>query len=142
LKETFTQLIKNRSKLFLIASGVFYLISLTQNCFHINSEGDYPGYSVLFYGFLGSFNGGVGITWWANIMIVMAWLYFQKRISLYLSFAALALGISFLFFKKIFVGFGPEKYGQITDYDLGYYLWIISFLIMTIGNILDLKKYS
>ncbi|EPR71738.1 hypothetical protein ADIWIN_3185 [Winogradskyella psychrotolerans RS-3] len=33
-----------------------------------------------------------------------------------------------------------NKYGKITDYDIGYYLWILSFLMMTIRNILNYKK--
>jgi|GEM_PF-5151182 len=33
-----------------------------------------------------------------------------------------------------------NNYGKITGYDLGYYLWILSFLVMFIGNLLNYKK--
>jgi len=133
LKKEF-KLTKNRTKLLLTISVIFFLISLTQNAFYVNNESGYHGYLALIFGFFDFFDGGAGISWLANIMIIFSWGFHQKRVSLYFSLAALILGISFLSFDKILMGTN-NNYGQITGYDLGYYFWILSFLTMVIVNL-------
>ncbi len=128
--------IKNEN-LFYYPSVILYLISLTQNAFLINNEGGHFGYLVLIFGFYAVFD--TGISWLANFLIIFSWLFRHKKASLYCSLSALILGISFLFIDKIVMGTN-NKYGKITGYDIGYYLWILSFAVMTIGNILNNKK--
>lgn len=133
---------KNKhNSLFLIISIVLFLLSLTQNAFYVNDKEEYYGFLVLIYGFFGVFDFGSGVSWLANVLILISWGLNQKRISLYLSLCALTLGLSFLAFDEILMGTN-DKYGKITQYDLGYYLWILSFLIMAIGNLFNYKKIS
>jgi hypothetical protein len=124
---------------FLTISIIFYLISLTQNAFYVNNENENYGYLVLIFGLYAVFGGGAGLSWLANILIVFSWGFHKKRVSIYFSISALIFGISFLFFDQIVMGTN-NKYGNITDYGLGYYLWILSFFTMLIGNIFDYKN--
>ncbi len=132
-------MIKNYSKLFLTISIIFFLVSLTQKAFCVNNDCEYYGFLALIYGFFGFFDGGAGITWLANPIILVSWITFNKKKSIYFNLAAFILGISFLFFEQILMGTN-NKYGQITNYELGYYLWLLSFLTMLIGNIFDYIK--
>ena len=118
-------------------SIILYLISLTQNAFLLNNEDENYGYLALIFGFYVVFD--TGFSWLANFLIVFSWLFKHKGTSLYYSLSALILGVSFLFIDEIVMGTN-NKYGKITDYDIGYYLWILSFLMMTIRNILNYKK--
>ena len=126
-----------RENLLYYSSVIIYLISLTQNAFQLNNEDEHYGYLSLIFGFYAVFD--TGICWLANFLIIFSWLFRDKKTSLYYSLSALILGISFLFVDEIVMGTN-NKYGKITGYDIGYYLWISSFLIMTIRNILNYKK--
>ncbi|WP_179334997.1 hypothetical protein [Winogradskyella costae] len=128
--------IKNLNS-FYYTSLILYLISLTQNAFYINNENENQGYLILIFGFYAIF--GAGVSWLANILILFSWLFRHKKSSIYFSLSALILGISFLFFDKVVMGTN-NKYEIITGYDIGYYCWILSFLVMFIGNILNYKK--
>ncbi|QXP78681.1 MULTISPECIES: hypothetical protein [Winogradskyella] len=126
-----------KENLLYYASVILYLISLTQNAFLLNNEDGHYGYLALIFGFYAVFD--TGISWLANFLIIFSWLFRHKRTSLYYSLSALILGISFLFIDEIVMGTN-NKYGKITGYGIGYYLWISSFLIMTIRNIFNYKK--
>jgi len=127
----------NNESLFYYASVILYLISLTQNSFMLNNEEGHYGYLALIFGFYAVFD--TGISWLANFLIIFSWLFRHKKASLYFSLSALILGVSFLLIDEIVMGTN-NKYGKITGYDIGYYFWILSFLVMTIGNILNYKK--
>ncbi|WP_296318724.1 hypothetical protein [Winogradskyella sp.] len=115
-------------------SIVLYIISLTQNCLFIeNEEQSYYGFSLLIFGFYAVFDSG--FSWLANILIVLSWGLRHKKYSIYISLLALVLAISFLFCKEIVMGTN-NTYGTITGYDVGYYLWALSFLAMLIAGIL------
>lgn len=113
---------------------MLYIISLTQNCLFIeNEEQSYYGFSLLIFGFYAVFDSG--FSWLANILIVLSWGLRHKKYSIYISLLALVLAISFLFCKEIVMGTN-NTYGTITGYDVGYYLWALSFLAMLIAGIL------
>jgi hypothetical protein len=126
---------------FFAISIVLYLFSLTQNAFYVNNEEEYSGYLILILGLYAFLGGGAGLSWLANIMILFSWATYKKKVSIYFSLSALILGVSFLFFDKIIMGTN-DKYGSITNYDIGYYCWILSFLTILIGNIVNHKKQN
>lgn len=130
--------IKNKNLLY-YASVVLYIISLTQNAYILNQEQEQYGYLVLIFGFYAVFDSG--ISWLANILIIFSWLFRHKKTSLYFSLSALILGLSFLLIDKVVMGTN-NIYGNITGYGIGYYLWVSSFLVMTIQNIMTYNKRS
>lgn len=114
--------------------GVF-LISLTQQCFCTT---DSCGYSIaaVFSGAIGVLLGGAGITWLANPILLASWIWFRKKhhLSLIASFISTLISLSFLLFKNVMVD-EAGNYDQITSYRLGYWLWVLSSLIMFVGNL-------
>ena len=118
---------------------MLFAISLSQKtyCTNNNCGENWSGLSIVLSGI---FNGGAVICWIANPLILISWLKHKKpKISLIFSSLALIFGISFLFFNEIIINEGGF-YGEITEYKTGYYLWNFSFVIMILGNILNLKN--
>ncbi|RCW92006.1 hypothetical protein [Winogradskyella arenosi] len=119
------------------ASIILYGMALTQNAFLLNNEDGQYGYLTLIFGFYAVLD--TGISWLANVLILLSWAYRDRKAALYFSVIALGLGISFLAVDNIVMG-THNQYGKITGYDTGYYLWVLSFLVMTIGQIVNYKK--
>ena len=117
-----------------------FLLSLTQESFSVNNEGEYLGVLVLIYGFMAMFSGGISIVWWANMFIVISGMYYKTKKALFFSFLTFMLALSFFLFDKIQIGFGANKIGEITGYGTGYFLWLASFIIMTFGIGFNYKK--
>ncbi len=131
-----------KPNIFLLISIIVFIIACSQKIYCTNDNcGEYwSGFAVLISGIFGIFIGGACITWLANPLILISWLTFRKtKISLVASILAFILGVSFLFFDEIIIN-EAGHYGKITDYELGFYLWNLSFLIMIIGNVINLKK--
>ena len=133
--------LKNPNILILISILIF-IVACSQKIYCTNDNcGEYwSGLAVLISGIFGVFIGGACITWFANPLILISWLTYKKtKFSLVMSILALAFGMSFLFFDKIIID-EAGHYGKITGYEIGYYLWNISFIIMITRNIINLKN--
>lgn len=115
-----------------ISIGVF-LFSLTQQSFCTDN---FCGTSImdLFSGAIGIFLGGAALTWLANPLILMSWITYKKNPKLSLKCGALAflISVSFLFFNKI-VSDEAGNCRKIISYQLGYWLWVLSALVMFAG---------
>jgi len=124
----------NPRDIILTTSIVAFLISLTQQCYCTT---DSCGYSIaaVFSGAIGLLLGGAGITWLANPFLLASWILAKKspEFSLLMSFLAVATALFFLSFSKIMVN-EAGSYGQIISYKLGYWLWVLSSIIMFAGN--------
>ena len=128
-------ILKWYNKIILFLSIGLFIFSLTQKCFCTNvSCGDSS--AALFSGTFGFFSSPAGFTWLANPAVLFSWIYLNKktRQSLIASIIAVALCISFLFFKRIMVD-EAGNYGQIISYKSGYWLWMSSMVVMLIGNL-------
>ena len=133
----------NPRAVILRASIVVFLISLTQQCYCTTNS---CGYSIaaVFSGAIGLLLGGAGITWLANPLLLISWILAKKspKFSLLTSFLAVITSLSFLLFSKI-ISDEAGNYSQIISYKLGYWLWVLSSVIMLGGNIwLYLSKKS
>lgn len=91
-------------------------------------------YALLLMGWLGPLDGH--FSWYANLFYLIAIIKYKKQKASYvLGFIALLLALSFLGYSKIIVSEAPT-YARITGYGWGYYLWITSLGIYSIGQFL------
>ncbi|MFD0793152.1 hypothetical protein ACFQZX_05955 [Mucilaginibacter litoreus] len=115
-------------------SCFLYLISLTQNAFCTELD-CIKSFWCLIGGCFSFLLGGAAITWFANPLIFLSWYYLNKNIkaSLYISFAASVMCLSFLlFFKRVMIN-EAGQYSIIIFNGFGYWLWVTSALTMVIG---------
>jgi len=97
---------------------------------HQSSE---QGYELLAVGWLGIFFGYY--SWLANPSLLASWICLLKRRTLaaqILSGLALLLALSFLLHPDIIVDEGGTR-KEVIAYDVGYYLWLFSMMIMVGG---------
>ncbi|WP_100615687.1 hypothetical protein [Confluentibacter citreus] len=132
---------KKQKKIILIASIVIFIVSLTQPAFYIDRT-DYDAWSnpigIIFIGWLGAIiGGGSALTWFANPLILISWLFVIKseKIAIVSGVLASIISFAFLFFDKIVSSEAPT-YSLITEYKLGYWLWMISICLFTLGIII------
>ncbi|KRD11734.1 hypothetical protein ASE21_08530 [Flavobacterium sp. Root901] len=126
-------------------SLLIFGISLSQNAVTINFGGKIRVVSSLEYFFMGStalLGGGLleQIIWMANPLCLFVIIYFIKnnKNAVLLSLIASCLAISFSFWEEI-LGAESGSMAEIVSLELGYYLWVLSILILTIGNIIYYK---
>jgi len=122
------------------ASVITFLVSLTQKCYCTTSScGD--SIMALLSGTVGFVFGGAALTWLANPLLLTSWIMFKRspKLSLILSGLALLLSLSFLLFKRV-ISDEAGNYSEITSYELGYWLWSLSSIIMFGGSLMDKFK--
>jgi len=130
-----------KSKLVIVIfSLLLFSVSLTQNAVTINYSNEIKVASSLDYFLMGStafLGGGLleQIIWLANPLSFFAIYYFFKdnsKKAVVLSFIASCLSISFSFWNEI-LGAESGSMAEIISLELGYYFWLSSILILTIG---------
>jgi hypothetical protein len=129
-------------KIVIILSLTGLIISLTQPAFYIGRI-DYDAYAnstVLFFlGWTGIFSGSLeSLIWLANPVYFIALYLFIKdnKLSLIMSGAATFLALLFATFPTILTSESGAR-SKITSFELGYKLWVTSFLILFIGTIIN-----
>lgn len=127
--------IKHVRNTYLIMSLLLFILSLTQKCYCTTTDCTHS-IAALIMGFFGLVTGGATITWLANPLLLIAWISLSNRpkLSLIVSALAFIFSISFLFFSKIIVN-EAGHYLEITQYKLGYWLWLLSSFVMLIGHL-------
>ena len=124
----------------LIASIILLALSFTQPAFFIDRV-DYDGWSnsfiLFFLGFFSLLTGLAGLVWLANPLIILSWIFSFKRekTAILLGISSMILSSSFLFFDEIVTSSRPD-YSKITEYKLGYWLWLASIYFFTIATII------
>ncbi|MFV8346902.1 hypothetical protein [Flavobacterium sp. ZB4P13] len=120
-------------------SLIIFIISLTQNAIIIDYIEIKP-VSSLTYFLIGStaFIGGAlleQIIWLANPLSLLSivLLLNNKPIAIKFSLIALALSISFSTWSEI-LGDESGSMAKIISLELGYYLWVLSITILSIGT--------
>lgn len=130
-------------KIFLYISIGLYIISLTQKSYCTTGVCEYfSGLLSLIFGWIGIFMlHAPALPWLANPILIIAWMIFKKKpkASLILSIISFLLMLSFLFFDEIIDNEAPTT-AKITSYGLGYWLWVLSSLLLVVGNLIYLKK--
>jgi hypothetical protein len=124
-------------KTLLIISILCFLFSLTQECYCTDNGcgGEWSGLAILFSGTFGFFLCPAALTWLANPAIFLSWVFLGKKIkvSLFASGIAVCLSIAFLFFHQVITNEGGTL-SQILNYKTGYWLWVLSMIIMFINT--------
>jgi hypothetical protein len=130
-------------KIVLTASILLFLTSLTQPAYYIDRS-DYDAWSnsllLVLFGWLGTIMSGFSassLAWLANPLLFISWIVFKNKPkrSIYLSFTATALAISFRFSKMVVSSESPS-FSEITSYQAGYWLWVLSMAVFFIGSLL------
>ena len=126
-------------------SLLIFAISLTQNALVVNYNNEIKTASSLEYLFIGSiaFMGGgllEEIIWLASPLCLLAIVFMIKddKRAVLVSLIASALAISFSFWNEI-LGAESGTMAKIVSFELGYYLWLSSILILTIGILIHYK---
>src|ERR1700742_1943784 len=120
--------------IWIAASVILYANSLSGTAFHYLDGGNGPdGLSLLGIGYFGPM---VGVfAWYANPLLALSWLFSAlngHRIALYMSFAALLLGLSALLMHDFRL---PDNNGGMVGSFTGYFwLWIASMAVMLPGS--------
>lgn len=124
----------------LFLSICLFLVSLSQECF-CTSNKCYESISIIFVGCLSVFVGGATLTWFANPLIIITWIltYSNKKFALFTAVASSIICFSFLKFDSIIMD-ESGHYWPIFEYKIGYWLWTLSSLTLTIGNAYLLYK--
>ncbi|MDB5011911.1 MAG: hypothetical protein JWQ25_113 [Daejeonella sp.] len=118
----------------LYLSIALYFFSLSQNCYCAKGNCA-ESLFVLIGGIFGFMAGGAALTWLANPILWFSWIMCRNlKVSLIASTASSVISISFLFFREVIVDEAGHL-DQIISYESGYYLWLLSSLIMTAGNV-------
>ena len=122
----------------LILSLLLFVASLTQPAFYIDRE-DYDawsnGFGLLVSGWAGALATDGGATaWFANPLILLAWILFSKfeKTATVLAIGAAAFAISFLSVEQVISSEAPT-YSKITEIKLGYWLWLYSICTFAAG---------
>jgi hypothetical protein len=127
-------------KVSLLTSISFYFLSLPLICYCTIECAS--SFLALAFGWLGVFEGGAGLTWLANPLLWFCWIGRKNlNMSFYLSLFSTLISLSFMLFPTIMHN-EAGHYSEITEYGLGYWLWVLSSLIMLSGNTLRLKLYK
>jgi len=128
------------SKYVLCVSWLIYVLSLTQECFSQNpSNSDTSiGWGLLILGWIGIFYHCY--VWIANPFLFLSWYCLVKnlpKISLFLSICSALFMLSFLSYDTILTRELPDQlYSSITGYRSGYWLWLLSGIMLIIGNVI------
>jgi hypothetical protein len=130
------------TSVFITASILLFLASLTQNGFYIdrkdNPEAWSPCFGLLLIGWIAV---PLGIpAWLANPAIFLAWicgLFGWKQSAVVSCAFALVFSLSFIFCERILTDEGGGESG-ITGYGIGYWLWNASIAVALLGSTITL----
>jgi len=117
------------------------LLALTQEAY-CTAEGCMHSMMAFIFGIFGIFIGGnETFAWFANPLLISAWLFIKHRkASFSLSLLSTLIAVSFLIFDKVVINEAGHR-SIITRYVAGYWLWIGSHVAMLLGNsLIGLKE--
>ena len=112
------------------------LFAVTQDAY-CTFEGCMHSMIAFVLGIFGMFIGGnETLTWFANPLLILAWLLIKyRKTSFLLSLLSTLIAVSFLMFDKVVINEAGHS-SIITRYVAGYWLWIGSHAVMVLGNVL------
>jgi hypothetical protein len=121
----------------LIVSFLLFIAALASPCYCTQSN-CINGLGILLTGWSGFYMGGATLSWFANPLLFVAWRYIGKRpiVALAFSVPASIFAIYFLYFEQIY----DQKSEWVCDiiyYKSGYWLWLLSIIVILLGSIVD-----
>lgn len=129
------------TSIFILVSVLLFLISLSQEAYHVDTNSKpqpWACLALLFCGWLGVFEGA--IAWLANPALLLTWVLLassrRRSAAIFFGLASLALSLSFLFQRDILTDEAGHR-GKITGYALGYWLWICSIVTAVGGCVIE-----
>jgi hypothetical protein len=128
----------------IIISLAVFFISLTKNTVTINYIGikTVPSLDYFLMGSIAFLGGGTleQIIWFANplSLISIYLLAVNRKSAIKVSLSALFLAVSFSSWKEI-LGAESGTPAKIISLEMGYFLWILSIAILTIGTFIYFK---
>ncbi len=128
-------------------SFLIYSISLFCEAFYIDRT-DYDAWSfslgLVAMGWLGMLFGSAGaFVWLANPILFIAWIAtcIRERVAIGLGAVATTIALCFYLFVDEIITGENGAYSDITQYCLGYWLWLLSMIVFTVGLIFVYAKY-
>lgn len=127
--------------------GIIYLSSFAFECFLVDGKPSIGSFGLIAF-LLGWLNiDFIGLIWLANPLFLVSLFVFvfskKVKLALILSLLAFILSVSFTQIGEI-IKDEAGHIGQITDYLLGYWIWVISqfilLIVLILINILNYKK--
>lgn len=136
------QLKINKPIIYIFVSLIIYIISLTQPAISSNELNDktLSGIATLVMGGLSVLGGGFfeWIIWLANPLYFLSIIFFIKyrNTAQVLSLLSCILALSFVTWDKVLAS-ESGRLAKIESLDIGYWLWLSSIVILTIGIFLS-----
>ena len=120
--------------------GLIYLSSLTMECYLVDGSASIGSFGLIAL-LLGWLNSNlIALIWMANPLLISGLLFFlfskKSKLALILSSIASVLAISFTQIDEI-IKDEAGNVGEITEYLLGYWLWITAIFLLTIILIIN-----
>lgn len=135
-----------------LLSITFYIISLFLVGFYDHQNGGNFGILIVAFGGLAMLSGGAALAWLANPVLWFSWFMVirKPKLSFIGSLLSTIISLSFLLFDTIrdagtTVGTDYQVGSfdvKVTGYGLGYWLWVLSSLILLMGNFYVVRKSS
>lgn len=124
-----------REKKVLLISIALFVLSLPFRCYCTGDSCTYSFMALALGGF-GMLNGGAALAWLANPLLITSWIITRKvtNASLFISLGAMLIAFSFLLFDQVLANENGGKQ-TITSIETGYWLWLISIVIMFFLNV-------
>ncbi|WP_201575456.1 hypothetical protein [Psychrobacter sp. H8-1] len=118
-----------------ISIGLMFF-TLTQEAY-CTAEGCMHSMMAFTFGVFGLFIGGnETLTWFANPLLILAWVFIKNRkLSFLLSLLSTSIALLFLVFDEVVITEAGHS-SILIKYALGYWLWIGSHATMVLGNVL------
>ena len=125
-----------------IASIVLFVISLTQKCYCTTTSCS-DSIMVFLLGWAAIFSTGAGLCWFANPLLLAAWIVIKKniKVAMFLSVFSFLLALFFLVFDQIVDNEGGIAH-PIISYNVGYWLWTASHLVMVAGTFVLMYRHN
>ena len=120
----------------LIISLLLFLLALSRECYLVNHKPSIGSFGLISF-LLGWLNvSWSGISWLANPLLILSYIFLFKSEKWAIGFSLLALGfsLSFLFVDNILVNEAGHT-GKITGYLSGYWFWVASICVVFIASI-------
>ncbi len=127
-------------------SILVYVLSLTQDAIvyeDIDGEKVESSFSLLFMGALALMDGGLQewLVWLANPLYLFALFFLNKDDKRAAGFSRVAffIALSFVLWNEILVS-EDGRTAVISSLESGYYLWVLSIAILSVGSVFYFKK--